>query len=107
MLRNACEDYSESVPFKQPGKAELVLNADIAGYSDRVTRSIVVKPLGFPVESGFWWIDRRWGNRHSRNRNSPIVDRWQPHHAGCHLPNTAGQHERGSGKIDPRTLWMF
>ncbi|MDB4624670.1 MG2 domain-containing protein [Rubripirellula sp.] len=40
-------------PFKQPGKAELVLNADIAGYSDRVTRSIVVKPLGFPVESGF------------------------------------------------------
>lgn len=40
-------------PFKQPGKAELVLNADIAGYSDRVTRSVVVKPLGFPVESGF------------------------------------------------------
>ena len=40
-------------PFKQPGKAELVLNADIAGYSDRVTRSIVVRPLGFPVESGF------------------------------------------------------
>ncbi|MGB1817001.1 MAG: hypothetical protein ACPHJ3_16705, partial [Rubripirellula sp.] len=40
-------------PFKQPGKAELVLNADIAGYNDRVTRNIAVKPLGFPVESGF------------------------------------------------------
>ncbi|MCP4945822.1 MAG: A-macroglobulin complement component [Planctomycetaceae bacterium] len=40
-------------PFKQTGNAELVLNANIAGYNDRVTRNIVVKPLGFPVEAGF------------------------------------------------------
>jgi hypothetical protein len=40
-------------PFKQPGNAELVLNANIAGYNDRVTRNLVVKPLGFPVEAGF------------------------------------------------------
>ena len=38
---------------KQPGNAQLILNANIAGYNDRVTRNIVVKPLGFPVESGF------------------------------------------------------
>ena len=38
---------------KQPGNAQLILNANIAGYKDRVTRNIVVKPLGFPVESGF------------------------------------------------------
>ncbi|MDB4730280.1 MG2 domain-containing protein [bacterium] len=40
-------------PFKKPGNVELVLNANIAGYNDRVTRNIVVKPLGFPVEAGF------------------------------------------------------
>ena len=38
---------------KQPGNAQLILNANVAGYNDRVTRNIVVKPLGFPVESGF------------------------------------------------------
>jgi len=40
-------------PFKQPGNVELVLNAQVAGYKDRVTRNVVVKPLGFPVESSF------------------------------------------------------
>ena len=40
-------------PFKKPGNAEFVLDANIAGYNDRVTRNIAVKPLGFPVESGF------------------------------------------------------
>ncbi len=40
-------------PFKQPANVELVLNAQVAGYKDRVTRTVVVKPLGFPVESGF------------------------------------------------------
>ena len=38
--------------FDKPGIAEVVLSANVDGYQDRVTRSIVVKPMGFPVESG-------------------------------------------------------
>lgn len=37
----------------QPGNAQVILGANVGGYSDRVTRNMAVKPLGFPLEVGF------------------------------------------------------
>ncbi len=45
--------FSQIKISNQPGNAQLVLAANAGGYSDQVTRNIVVKPLGFPIETGF------------------------------------------------------
>ena len=37
----------------QPGTAELTLDASAGPYADRVTRTMQVRPLGFPIETGF------------------------------------------------------
>ena len=49
--RKAAQDKKRGKIFTKIA-TEITVAANAGGYSDRVTRSVVVKPLGFPMEIG-------------------------------------------------------